>query len=537
MVPAPGAVTAGGSAGSVFARVVARMRDPSFYSPPPAVVDVRETHVSVVFLAGDRAYKLKKPVRMPFLDYSTLERRRRFCREEVRLNQRFAQDVYLGVRGIVDRDGALVVAAEGDPRAVEYAVEMRRFDEDATLERLVERGLADQPLAVRIGTAVADMHMSAEPAPAGYWMADYVAERLGENFATTEPDVGVLVDRLTYDAVQRFAGAFLRAHEALLEQRAAGGMVRDVHGDLRAEHIVLEPERLTIVDCVDFDDRLRCIDVAADLAFLTMDLERLAAPHLAAAVERAYVGRTGDPDLHGLLPFYACYRAWVRAKVTALRIRQLDPGDPARGPLEERARSLFELAHRLAWRARLPLVLVLCGVAGSGKSTLAGELSSRTGLPHLSSDRVRKELAGVPVDDRAPPRFYSPEHTDLTYAELGRRAAAAVDTDGGAIVDATFTSRARRAMLVQRLGDSEARILWIECDAPPELLRRRGAARERASERGSDATWPVIAAQLEARDPLDDIAPPDSHALRTHRALGACLDELDRFVSAAVDAR
>lgn len=196
---------------------------------------------------------------------------------------------------------------------------------------------------------------------------------------------------------------------------------------------------------------------------------------------------------------------------------------------------LFRLAQRLAWRARLPLVLVICGVGGSGKSTLAAELRQRSGFPHLSSDGVRKDLAGVLLEDRAPPQVYDAEHTDPTYAELAERAAAAVGSHEGAIVDATFSKRAHRAALTERLEDSGARILWIECSAPREVLRRRGTARERAAEHGSDATWPVIAAQLEAREPLDEIPAASLHALRTDRPLDPCLDDLDRFVSAALD--
>ncbi len=519
------------SRAGVFERVVARMSEPSFYSPPPSQVDVRETHVSIVLLAGTRAYKLKKPVRMPFLDYSTLARRRRFCEEEVRLNRRFAPDVYLGVRAIAERDGDLVLADADDAAALEYAVLMRRFDDEATLHRLVERHAADEQLAEQVGARVAELHVAACRAPADYWTPAYVGKRLDENFDTTRPEVGTLVDRLTFDAVRRFSRAFLHTHEVLLERRIAAGNVRDGHGDLRAEHVVIEPGRLSIVDCVDFDDRLRRIDVAADLAFLTMDLEHLGARPLANALERAYRARTGDTELGELLPFYACYGAWVRAKVTALRIRQLDHGDPATPALEARARSLFALSLRLGWRARLPLVIVLCGVAGSGKSTLAAELSERSGLPHLSSDRMRRELAGISPDTRGAPALYTPEFTARTYRELAARAKAALAADTGAIVDATFHQRDQRV----RLHDIGARVLWIECTAPERTLHSRGAVRERAPEHGSDATWQVTAAQLSAWEPLEEVREDDRHVLRTDRTVGACLDELDSFVSDAVD--
>jgi aminoglycoside phosphotransferase family enzyme/predicted kinase len=509
------------------------MRDRSFYSPLPIRVDVCETHASIVFLAGDLAYKVKKPVRLPFLDYSTLEARRHHCGEEARLNARFAPDVYLAVRAVAEHGDKLALAELDDPAAVEYVVVMRRLDLEATLERLVQKGAADERLAVQVGEAIAVMHEQSPHVPAGYWSPAYVAERMRENLDTAAPEVGTLIDPITFEAVQRFSEAFLRSNHALLERRA-GEFVRDVHGDLRAEHILIERGRVTMIDCVEFDDRFRCTDVAADLAFLTMDLERLGAPALAAAVERAYVARTGDAQVRVLLPFYACYRAWVRAKVTALRLRQLADGDPATAATAARARELFALAQRFAWRARLPLVLVVCGAGASGKSTLAAALAARSGLLHISSDRIRKELAGVPIESRGGPGIYSDEHTARTYAELAGRAAAAVSERGGAIVDATFPSAARRQVLCERLEGSGARVLWIECIAPPRLLRERAAARERGPEHGSDATWPVIAAQLEARAPLDEVDPASRCSLRTDRPVADCLDEIDRFVSAAV---
>jgi hypothetical protein len=508
------------------------MSEPSFYPSRPRQVRVRETHVSIVFLAGDRAYKLKKPVRMPFLDYSTLERRRHFCDEEVRLNRRFSHDVYLGTAGIAACGDGFALTAPDDPVALEYAVVMRRFADESTLESMVERGAAGEGTADTVATAIAEAHAAAPVAPPDSWTPAYIEARLDENFDTMRPDVGVLVDRFTYDAVRRFSYAFLGAHRSLLGERIREGMVRDVHGDLRADHVLIEDGRVSFVDCVEFDAGLRRSDVAADLAFLTMDLERLGARRLADAVTRGYATRTGESGLGRLLPFYGCYRAWVRAKATALRLRDVPAADPGRRTLEERAQGLVVLALRLAWRARLPLVVVLCGVAGSGKSTLAAELARYSGLSHLSSDRVRKELAGIPPERRGGQELYGPEVTARTYRQLAARARAAVAGAGGAVVDATFHRAAQRA----ELRDLGARVLWAECRAPEQVIRERTAARERGPERASDATWPVARAQLAAWEPLDDVPPPDRLSVRTDRPVTASLAEMEAFVSSAVDA-
>jgi predicted kinase len=345
------------------------------------------------------------------------------------------------------------------------------------------------------------------------------------------------LDSQTFTAVERFSDAFLLSRRELLAERAAGGRVREGHGDLRAEHIVLEGDRVTIYDCVEFDQGLRCVDVAADLAFLVMDLERLEAGDLVPALERAYVEVSGDEQLSELLSFYSSYRAWVRAKVACLRTDQLGPGDAQREEVVAEARSLFALSHRFAWRARLPLVIVFCGISGSGKSVLAEAVSKRSGLPHVSSDVVRKGLAGVPVSQRGDEEIYGAELSAETYEELARRARAEVEAGRGALVDATFLKRRYRARLVQALNGSGAPVLFCECRAPTATLRRRSEGRAAGPEWGSDATWEVIRGQFARYERLDDV-PAQAHlVVRTDRPIEECLEEIEAFVSRAVDSR
>jgi aminoglycoside phosphotransferase family enzyme/predicted kinase len=511
------------------------MREPDFYPHRPGDVDVRETHISLVFLAGERAYKVKKELTLPFLDYGTLERRRFFCHEEVRLNRRLAPDTYLGVRSIVPSADRFSFAEPDDPRAIEYAVEMRRLSERSTLDRLVRSGAADDDTIETVTGRIVEFHREAERAPPGFGRPVDVKARLDENLATILPWVGTAVDRHAFAAVERFSSAFVLNRRDLLAQRVAGGRVREGHGDLRAEHIVVEDGRVSAYDCVEFDEGLRFIDVAADLAFLYMDLERLGASDLAARVERIYVEQSGDRELSLLLPFYACYRASVRAKIACLRLDQLGLGDARSRELLAEARSLSALADRFAWRSRLPLVLVLCGVAASGKSALAEEISRRSGLAHLSSDVIRKELAGIAPDERGGKEIYEAELSIRTYEELALRARALVGTAGGALLDATFTRRQYRRKLAERLQATGARLLFCECQAPAAVLRERAGVREQAPERGSDATWEVVQGQLERFERLDDVPARDHLALRTDRPIEEALDELESFVSRAVE--
>jgi len=503
------------------------MRSPSFYPNAPASVEVVESHISWVFLAGDRAFKLRKPVVFPFLDYGTPERRREMCEAEVRLGQRLAPDLYLGVRPVTRSEGGgWALGAPGDP-GEEHVVEMRRFDESRTLAALVSRGEADAELVRSVARRVARFHRSAEPAPPGSFDAGAVADTVSENFGTLLPYADALGSK-ELAAAHRFAVAFLHARHEQLEDRATRGFVRDCHGDLRAEHVILEGGSVEVFDPLEFDPALRQIDVSADLAFLVMDLVAAGAADLGTALISEYESAGGDHGGRPLLFFYAAYRAWVRAKVACLRAGELEPSE--RGdPLAE-ARQFAELARRLAWRARGPLVIVVCGASATGKTHLAEHLASISGLLHLSSDVVRKEIAGLAPQQRAPESDYSEDMSVRTYQELGSRAADAPD---GAIVDATFRRKAHRAAFADAFG---GHALFVECLAPVAVVAERAARRELDPERVSDATAEIAARQRAEFEPLDEV-PPGAHlSLRTDRPLGEQLAELEAWLDARLAA-
>jgi aminoglycoside phosphotransferase family enzyme/predicted kinase len=476
------------------------MRDPAFYEHSPGSVELHETHISWVFVAGELAYKLKKPLRLPFLDYGTLDRRRHMCHEEVRLNRRLAPDYYLGVRAIVPRSTPVEgppgysLGAEDDPDAIEFAVEMRAIPEERTLDRLVLGGRLGPEQIEAIAERLAAFHDGA-PQVAD---ADAAVERqlaaLEENLETTRACAGGLLPAARLEAAERFTSAFLTAGGLEeLRARAAAGLVRDCHGDLRAEHVLLT-DPVQVYDCVEFDPGLREVDVAADLAFLTMDLERLGGRDLADRLEAAYRDAGGEPGSPRLLAFLASYRAWVRAKVALL-----DPGQSR----DERARELHALGHRLAWRARLPFALVVCGIAASGKSTLAGALAELSGLPVVDADSTRKRLAGLAPSERASPESYSHEFNTGTYRELGAAAASELALGRGVIIDATARRRADRDALREGLGGHPGPLLYARCEAPEAILLARARERERDPHRLSDADTRVVREQIGSFEPLE----------------------------------
>jgi aminoglycoside phosphotransferase family enzyme/predicted kinase len=477
---------------------------------------VVETHISWVFLAGDRAYKVRKPVVMPFLDYSTLARRKNMAEEELRLGRRLAPELYLGVRPLFSTGSGLALDGRGDP--VEYAVEMRRFSPDQTLDSGLTQGQVDGKLMRSLGARVANFHAAA-PVRSG-WGPEAVATAVDDNFATLlEVEAGPDLARQLH-AGHRFAGSFLDHGREIFAARARTS-VREGHGDLRAEHVVIG-EQIEIFDPVEFDPALREIDVSADLAFLVMDLERHGRPDLAAELLSAYREEGGDPGDDRLVYFYATYRAWVRAKVAWLRARQhgLDATD-----LAEVAR-LAELGGLLAWRARCPLALVVCGPGASGKTYLARQLSRATGLAHLNSDVVRKALLGLSPEQPAPLEAYEDEWNHRTYGELGRRAAAELEAGGGVVVDATFRHRADREAFASAYGSPSAPV-FVECRTPAAVIAARAKERTGERDQSSDADVSIALRQQETFEALDEVPPARHVALRTDRPVMAVIDELE----------
>lgn len=509
-----------------YRQIAAALADPGFYPHAPDEVTLHETHTSCVFVAGDLVYKLKKPVSLGFLDYSTVARRLAMCREEVRLNRRLAPSIYLGVRSVVEREGGLALGDEDDPEAIDHLVEMRRYEERLTLASALSRGAAGAEEIHGVAARLADFHASAPvAAPPGDPRAPL--KRTSDQTLASLLALAPASLQAEVAAAQRFSNAFLVARRDTFEARAGDGRVREVHGDARAEHVLLS-DPIEIVDCVEFDPALREIDVGYDLAFLAMDLEFQGAPDLARTLVEAYRERDGDPGDDGLVAFFGAHRAWVRANVALVRERQRAEAGEQDSRSETAVERLLALGHRLAWRARRPLVLVVCGLSGSGKSHLAGALSEVSGVGVIASDEVRKGLAGVDPMDRAPADAYRPDAGVRTYAELGRRAAEQLDRDGTAIVDATFRLAADRDAFASAAGAAAASTRFVECVAPEPV--RLSRVEERVHD-VSDADVEIARAQ--AFEPLDEVPAPRHLTLRTDQPAADAVAVLEAWLDVA----
>ena len=510
---------------------------PDAYPGRPEAVDVRETHISWVFLAGDRAYKLKKPVVLAFVDYGTAARRRQMCDAEVQLNRRLAPDVYLGVRGVALDSGRARLTEVDDPDAVDHVVEMRRFDELTTLAAVLERGELRSEQVRAVGATLASFHAGACTAR-GPWAAGATValqRRVERNLHELLDllDDGGEIGRV--HALRRFAHACVVGRSEVFDDRARRGLVRDGHGDLRAEHVLIGPP-VQVVDCVEFDPALRTLDVADDLAFLVCDLTARGAQAAAGELLSSYRAAGGDPGADWLVSFYAAYRALVRAKVALVRAAQLPAGAAEHGDARARARELIAVAERFTWRARCPLALVVCGLPASGKSVLASEISRQSGLPHLSSDVTRKRLAGLDPRARAPRWLYGADANTRTYRELGRRVRSALGAGGGAIVDATFRHLADRRTFAAEL-EPDAPVLFVECWAPDEVLAARAQERDREPDRISDADAEFVRRARADWEPLSEVRAAAHIVLRSDRLAREMVTDLLALMDGRLERR
>jgi aminoglycoside phosphotransferase family enzyme/predicted kinase len=453
-------------------------RPEAYPAPLPSSVTQIATHISWVFLTDRDVWKLKRPVDYGFVDYSTLDRRRRCCEDEVRLNRRLAPDVYIGVVPV--RLGPHGHWLGPDGPIVDYAVRMRRLPEERSAEALLRRGALTPGHLRRLAARLARFFAEAAPAPPAGTI-EAIRENVTENFVQVGPFVGRFVSRETFDAVRSRQLGLLERDPARFAARVAQGRIRDGHGDLRLEHVYFEDADPLVIDCVEFSERLRGGDAAADVAFLAMELTARVRADLAERFLADFALESDDYDLYGVVDFYAGYRAWVRGKVAAfLAADPSTPPEKAARKVEE-ARRLFALARDYAeTRPGARPVVAVGGLIGSGKSTLAEALGEATGVPVLSSDRTRKALAGVPATERAPESVYHAAFSARTFDELFRRAHVVLDSGRGVVLDATFRERALRLRARDVAARHGRRFLFAEtvCDEATlrERLRCRAAA-------------------------------------------------------------
>jgi uncharacterized protein len=517
---------------------IAFLDDPATWADAAGDVQRIDTHISIVWLAGDRAWKLKRAVHFDYVDFSTPERRHAACLAEVAANRRTAPGLYVGVRAVTrEADGRLAI--DGSGGAVDWLVEMVRFDQETLFDRLATRGRLDEALMDGLGEAIADLHLTAEPRRdcGGRAAMDWVVDGNAAGFA--EQGRGLL-DQARGERLSRHLRGSIAKAAALLDRRRDDEHVRVCHGDLHLRNICLVDGRPTVFDAIEFNPKLSCIDVLYDVAFLLMDLWRRQLPAHANRVFNAYLARTLDLDGLALLPLFLSCRAGVRAKTTVTAAGMTPPGDRRDG-LVRAAGEYLDLAWSLAFPPP-PCLVAIGGFSGAGKSTLARALApgigGAPGALVLRSDTVRKALAGVPAGSRLDAAAYTATRSAEVYTALAGRAETALAAGHSVIVDAVFASRRERARLAaiarraavpfagcwlegsrEVLGDRLRRRVGDASDATPEVLDRQletGAGpvawrRLDAERRPSDVAAEAagIVAAVRARAVTADTVPGD----------------------------
>lgn len=468
--------------------VIAFLSEAQSYGCPGAVVERIETHISIIFLVDDRAYKLKRAVRFSYLDYSTAALRRKFCQTELTLNRRTAPAMYLQMRAITREGDGLVF--DGSGPVVDWVLEMQRFSQTDLFDHLAEAGQLTPELMRDLTDTIVEFHAGAEIVPDHGGRAD-LEKTISENNANLIGSCPPL-DMTRVEALDAASVARLAAIGDLLDERRACGGVRRCHGDLHLRNICLFHGRPTLFDCIEFSDRLSCIDVLYDLAFLLMDLVHRGLTDLASRVFNRYLDLTADIEGLPALPLFMSVRAAVRAHVLIAQNRR----NPCTQTFDN-ARSYLELAESLLHQ-HTPRLIAIGGPSGVGKSTvaqaLAGSFLPSPGARVIRSDVLRKRLFDVAPETRLPPSAYSTAFTELVYCSLRDQAATTLAAGYAAIVDGTFLRVEERKMIAETAMRAGVPFLGLWLDAPEEALAKRVKSRGRDP---SDADTTVVRRQLQ----------------------------------------
>ncbi len=469
---------------------------PSSYPHAAAHVEHIQTHASDVFIAPPFVFKIKKPIDLGFLDFSTLEKRKHYCEKEVTLNTRLCSGAYLGVEKISLTNGVFSLG-DGD-QTIEYAVKMNMLVEKYSLLNLLCEGSADESNFIRLSNKLADFYKDQNPGKEinEHGRPDKIKINIDENLMLSKDFIDETITQAAYSAIEFYNNYFFENQPALFMKRMDRGLIRDCHGDLRLEHINFGSKEICIFDCIEFNDRFRYIDIASDIAFLAMDLDFNGYCGFSKFFVTEISKAMKDDCIYDVLDFYKCYKAYVRGKVETIKSLDSDVPSNQRESAHKKAESYFKLALKYALFGSGSVMIVTFGVIGSGKSTFAKLLSKELSCEVMSSDIVRKDISGIPEDERRYEEYdsgiYSSDITEHTYQELFIRAAKIALSGSPVIVDASFSKRRWRESLIERAKSLDIPLYFLQTLAPRDLIEQRLVNRERQGPSVSDGRLEIL---------------------------------------------
>jgi aminoglycoside phosphotransferase family enzyme/gluconate kinase len=484
--------------------MVRGLMQPQAYPEPTKRVRLEQTQMSFVFLTDNFAYKVKKPVDLGYLDYSTIEKRLHFCNKEVELNRRLCENTYLEVVDITRRQKAFSV--NGDGETVDYAVKMRRLPRKRMMDVLLENEGISGEMIGRLAQKIAAFHGQAATNDeiSAFGNIDSINRNNDENFSQTQDYIGRTISQKQFRQLAEYSRSFIIENSSLFENRVKEGYIRDCHGDLHTAHICFE-NGICIYDCIEFNERFRYGDTASEVAFLAMDLDHHGRADLSHNFIDKYIGFSGDEGLKKLLTFYKCYRAYVRGKVACFKLDDPYITADERDKAFQDAVGYFDLSYAYV---KLPKTLfITTGLVGSGKSAISRALAKRLGLAVMSSDVTRKKLANIWVKERRFEDFnsgiYSPEFSRKTYDAMFSKAKGILGAGGSAIIDASFIKAEEREKAKSLAEETGARFFILECKLEEELTRQRLSQRLRQGSI-SDGRWEIYRMQKAIYPAIDE---------------------------------
>lgn len=507
--------------------LIEQMLQPEFYSHPvDTPIQLLQTHISYVLLTGEYAYKVKKPANFGFLDFTSLEQRRHFCQEELRLNRRLSPELYLAVLPIAQTatgDRYQLLAADSAEPGAEYTIQMRQFPQACLFSHLFAEGKLTVVQMQQLGQQVAEFHQRAATSPEIQAFGSVAAvQQVDENnYALSQSFVGRTQTADQLAATQAFTRGFFRDRSDWLTERQTSGKVRECHGDLHLNNICLFQQEIQVFDCIEFNQEFRCIDVIYDAAYLVMDLEFQGRSDLANAFLNAYLEATGDYTGAVLLPLYLSMRAYIRGNVNSLALNDPAITQTEKQKIHERAAAYY---HR-AWEYTQPQqgqLILMSGLSGSGKTTVARQVAQNLNAIHIRSDAVRKHLAGVPLYERAEGTgtfgggIYTPEMAQKTYDRLLELGLLLAQQGRTVVLDAKYDRRDLRQAVLEQAQAAGIAVKILYCTAPLEVLRDRLQNRKGDI---ADATADLLDDQQKAAEPLTEQEQPLVTTIHTEQDL------------------
>lgn len=472
-------------------RMIAFLQQPESYQHVPAAVEIRQTHASILAIAPPYVYKVKKHVNLGFMDFTTLEARKANCEREIQLNSRLCPDLYVGIIPVTSQEGQL--SFHGNGKIVDYALQMYQLEEGYFLNQRMEKGEVDISGMEPVLRKLANFYQMQTPDEAlqEYGSLASIGKNVLDNLKGIESFVTDTTGKAVLSILGTYVNAFMRRQSALFEKRMQEHRIKDCHGDLHLDHIHIKEGNICIYDCIEFNDHFRYSDVAADIAFLCMDLDFHQRQDLAGEVSRHMANLLQDPDMEKLMDFYKCYRACVRAKVAVIQSGETEVSEAGRLSSRALAAQYLQLGLRYAVLGSVPTVLMVCGRVGTGKSTLARKMAEQLGVFYIGSDEVRKQQAGLPLYIRTDPQkrknLYTPDVSKALYHTLLQTALEKVQRNQSLVIDATFSQPIYRQPFIESFAQYHIPHLFIELQATNETIKQRLANRENSSQEVSDA--------------------------------------------------